>query len=214
MIAVLQMIADRQGFGDVLADGVKKAAERIGHGAEQYAVHIGGQELGMHDPKFNAFAPGRPAAARYQMDATPGRHTASFGTYAFQTAIVNSSGICSFGGQPFGDGLNKYLAEFLSAVTGWDMTVAEMLKTGERIYNLRHAFNLREGINEMKWNVHPRVLGKPQLTTGPVKGITADLDAQVMWNMGALDWDRITAKPSKAKLLDLGLDDVAKDMYP
>jgi aldehyde:ferredoxin oxidoreductase len=94
------------------------------------------------------------------------------------------------------------------------MTIPEMLKAGERIYNLRHAFNLREGINEMKWNVHPRIIGKPQLTTGPVKGITADLDAQVMWNMGALDWDRLTAKPSKAKLLSLGLDDVAKVIYP
>ncbi len=214
MIAMLELIAKREGFGDVLADGVKKAAERIGKGADQYAVHIGGQELGMHDPKFNAFAPGRPAAARYQMDATPGRHTASFGPWAFQTAIVNSTGICSFGGQPFGDNLNKYLADFLNAVTGWDMTVEEMLKAGERIYNMRHAFNLREGINEMKWAVHPRILGKPQLTAGPVAGITADLEAQVYWNMGVLDWDRLTAKPSKAKLLDLGLDDVAKVMYP
>ena len=41
----------REGFGDVLADGVKRAAERIGKGAEEFAVHIGGQELGLHDPK-------------------------------------------------------------------------------------------------------------------------------------------------------------------
>jgi aldehyde:ferredoxin oxidoreductase len=168
----------------------------------------------MHDPKFNGFQPGRPAAARYQMDATPGRHTAAFGPSAFQTAIVNAAGICSFGSQPFGDNLVKYIADFMKAVTGWDCTAAEMLKSGERIYNLRHAFNLREGINEMKWTVHPRIIGNPPLKTGPLAGVTADLEAQVYWNMGALDWDRVTAKPSKMKLLDLGLDDVAKDLYP
>jgi aldehyde:ferredoxin oxidoreductase len=214
MIAVLEMMARREGFGDVLADGVKKAAERIGKGADQLAVHVGGQELGMHDPKFNAFAPGRPAAARYQMDATPGRHTASFGPWAFQTAIVNATGICSFVNQPLGEKQNKIITDFMNAVTGWNMTEAEVLKAGERIYNMRHAFNLREGINEMKWGVHPRIIGKPQLTAGPVAGITADLEAQTYWNLGALDWDRVTTKPSKAKLLDLGLDDVAKDMYP
>ncbi len=45
-------VAKREGFGDILADGVKIAAEKIGKGAEQYAVHIGGAELGMHDPKL------------------------------------------------------------------------------------------------------------------------------------------------------------------
>ncbi len=214
MISMLQMVADREGFGDVLADGVKKAAERIGKGADQYAVHIGGQELGMHDPKFTGFAPGRPAAARYQMDATPGRHTASFGPTAFQTAIVNATGICTFGSAPFGENLMKYIADFMKAVTGWDMTLAEITKSGERIYNVRHLFNLREGINEMKWTVHPRIIGNPPQKTGPLAGVTADLEAQVYWNLGALDWDRVTTKPSKAKLLDLGLDDIAKQLYP
>ena len=44
--------------------------------------------------------------------------------------------------------------------------------------------------------------------------VTADIEAQVYWRLGALDWDRVTTKPSKAKLLSLGLDDVAKDLYP
>ncbi len=214
MIAMLELMAKREGFGDVLADGVKVAAERIGRGADQYAIHIGGQELGMHDPRFTGFAPGRPAAARFQMDATPGRHTASFGPTAFQTAVVNATGICTFGSQPFGDNLVKYIADFMKAVTGWDRSPAEILKCGERIYNMRHVFNLREGINEMKWKVPDRVIGKPPMTQGPLAGLTADLEAQVYWNLGALDWDRVTTKPSKAKLLELGLDDVAKDLWP
>jgi hypothetical protein len=58
------------------------------------------------------------------------------------------------------------------------------------------------------------LVGKPPQTTGPLAGVTADIEAQVNWGLGYLDWDRSTAKPSKAKLLSLGLDDVAKDLYP
>jgi len=94
MIAMLDKMARREGFGDILADGVKVAAEKIGRGAEEFAVHIGGQELGMHDPKcdFADFA-GMPVAARYQMDATPGRHTAGFGPSNFPWILVNATGL-------------------------------------------------------------------------------------------------------------------------
>ena len=89
-----------------------------------------------------------------------------------------------------------------------------MAQVGERILNLRHAFNLREGINELKRPVHPRIVGKPPQLVGPLAGVTADIEAQVYWSLGALDWDRVTTKPSKEKLLYLGLDDVAKDLWP
>jgi aldehyde:ferredoxin oxidoreductase len=92
--------------------------------------------------------------------------------------------------------------------------MGDLLKSGERIVNMRHAFNLREGINELKWPVHQRISGKPPLTTGPLAGVTADFEAQDYWALGALDWDRVSTKPSKAKLLSLGLDDVAKDLWP
>ena len=52
MVAMTEKVAKREGLGDILADGVKIAAEKIGKGAEKFAVHIGGQELGMHDPKL------------------------------------------------------------------------------------------------------------------------------------------------------------------
>ncbi len=214
MIAMLELLAKREGFGDVLADGVKVAAERIGKGADRFAIHIGGQELGMHDPKFTRFFPDRPAAARYQMDATPGRHTANFGPTAFLTAITNAMGLCSFGNNPLAGNAAKYAVGFMKAVTGWDRSEAELLKCGERIVNMRHVFNLREGINPLQWKVHPRIIGRPPLTQGPLAGMTADLEAQVYWNLGALDWDRVTTKPSRAKLTGLGLDDVAKELWP
>ncbi len=212
IVAMTEKMARREGFGDILADGVKVAAERIGKGAEQYAVHIGGQELGMHDPKLPYVSRSdAPSAARYQMDATPGRHTQGFGPSGFRGHVVNASGLCSFG---YGVDPTKYIAGFMSAVTGWDCSMDELLKAGERIANMRHAFNLREGINPLELKVHPRIIGKPPYETGPLAGVTADIEAQNYWNLGALDWDRVTTKPSKKKLLELGLEDVAKDLWP
>jgi aldehyde:ferredoxin oxidoreductase len=216
MVAMTAKVVKREGLGNILADGVKIAAEKIGKGADKFAVHIGGQELGMHDPRMPRGRGFPLQAVRYQMDATPGRHTAAFGPDSFRTHIVNSAGLCFFSGftlmaTPETD---KRLVGFINAVTGWNYSLDELLKAGERIANLRHAFNLREGINELKWPVHPRIVGKPPQTTGPLAGVTADIEAQVYWNLGALDWDRVTTKPSKAKLLSLGLDDVAKDLWP
>ncbi len=214
MIAMTEKMANREGFGNVLADGVKIAAERIGKGADRFSVQIGGQELGMHDPRFfRTGGPDRPAAARYQMDATPGRHTAAFGPSAFMTALVNAMGLCSMGNMPLADPA-KYLTGFMKAATGWDRSMAELLRCGERINNMRHVFNLREGINPLQLKVHPRIIGDPPDKAGPLAGIRADIEAQNYWNLGALDWDRVTTKPSKAKLLSLGLDDVARELWP
>ncbi len=207
MVAMTEKMCKREGLGDILADGVKVAAEKIGKGSEKFAVHIGGQELGMHDPKLGGGP--RPQAARYQMDATPGRHMSGFGPTGFGRHIMNPAGLCAMGGWSEGR-----MLVVINAVTGWNCSMGDLLKTAERIANLRHAFNLREGINELNWPVHPRIVGKPPQTVGPLAGVTADIEAQVYWCLGALDWDRVTTKPSKAKLLSLGLDDVAKDLWP
>jgi hypothetical protein len=55
---------------------------------------------------------------------------------------------------------------------------------------------------------------KPPQEKGPFAGVTADIEAQVYWNLGALDWDRVTTKPRRKKLLELGLDDVAEEFWP
>jgi len=209
MVLMTEKLVKREGLGDILADGVKIAAEKIGKGSEKFAVHIGGQELGFHDPKLSSPRI-QMAAARYKMDATPGRHTARFGPKDFGTHVVNSAGLCQFGGFA----LNERTAGMFNAVTGWEYSVADLFTVEERIANIRHAFNLREGINELNWTVHPRIVGNPPQTVGPLAGVTADMEAQVYWCLGALDWDRFTTKPSKAKLLALGLNDVAMDLWP
>ena len=89
-----------------------------------------------------------------------------------------------------------------------------MMQTGERILTMRHLFNLREGINPLNWDVHPRIIGEPPQEEGPLAGIRANIEAQAYWNLGALDWDAETTVPSKAKLLKLGLIKEAKELWP
>ncbi|MFH1647567.1 MAG: aldehyde ferredoxin oxidoreductase family protein [Chloroflexota bacterium] len=231
IIAMTEKLAKREGFGDILADGVKKAAEKIGKGSEKYAMHIGGQEVPAHDSRG-----GPHFAIAYGAEPTPGRHTQGaegpfpegvmpeFDRNSFKgrgaphkygsdfTQIYNSAGICMI---VFGDGYGHgdYLIEALRTITGWDLTKEELLKTGERIENIRQAFNIREGL-KTPWKYPERMLGKPPKKVGPRKGITLTEDDLYNEYMAARDWDRHTGKPSKKKLLELGLDDVAKVLYP
>ena len=77
IVKLVKKIAAREpGIGELLADGVREAARKIGKGSEKYAVHAGGQELPMHDPKIDPML-----GATYSADPTPGRHTTSGGLY-------------------------------------------------------------------------------------------------------------------------------------
>jgi aldehyde:ferredoxin oxidoreductase len=79
---------------------------------------------------------------------------------------------------------------------------------------MRHVFNLREGINPLNHKVHPRIIGRPPQEKGPLAGLSADIEAQAYWSLGALDWSRTTTRPSRKKLLELGLEDVAEELWP
>jgi aldehyde:ferredoxin oxidoreductase len=235
IVAMTEKLATREGFGDVLADGVKAAAEKIGKGADKYAIHVGGQELPAHDPKHSFHY-----ATSYRMDPTPGRHFVGselsdapghpagllpkfdlksfsgrgearrIGSSFHQTVVC--TGMCLFVYWAFPD--VDPIADFMRAVTGWDVTDEELLKTGERIANIRQAFNIREGLNPLKHKVPDRVMGRPPLKEGPVAGVTIDEDTMIKEYLTAMDWDLKTAKPSKRKLLELGLTDVAQELWP
>ncbi len=235
IVAMTEKLVKREGFGAVLADGVKVAAEKIGKGADKYAIHVQGQELPAHDPK-NAFF----YATSYRLDPTPGRHFVgselsmapehpkgllprfdhkSFAGRGearkigsnFHQAVV-CTGTCLFVYWAFPN--VDPIADFMRAVTGWDVTNDELLETGERISNLRQAFNIREGLNPLKFKVPDRVLGRPPLKEGPVAGVTIDEETMIQEYLAAMDWDPKTAKPSKKKLQELGLEDVAQALWP
>lgn len=80
--ALVEKICAREGIGDLLADGAKLAAERIGKGSERFAVHAGGQELPMHDPRVDPMM-----GVTYSADPTPGRHTTSGNLYYSQSSL-------------------------------------------------------------------------------------------------------------------------------
>jgi aldehyde:ferredoxin oxidoreductase len=82
VIALLEKMIKREGIGDILADGVVIASQKIGKGSEKFAVHAGGQELPMHDPKIDPMM-----GVTYSADPTPGRHTTSGNIY-FSTSFL------------------------------------------------------------------------------------------------------------------------------
>jgi aldehyde:ferredoxin oxidoreductase len=226
IVAMTEMIGKREGFGDILADGVKLAAERVGKGSEKYAMHVGGQEIGAHDPRGSwGFATG------YGADPTPGRHNQGGGqhppglidevdraaragrglyhkTSTNYLHAASALGLCQFviGSYPHVD----QLVEAMKAITGWDdLTTEEILKTGERITNVRQAFNQREGI-VTPFKYPERLRGIPAKTQGPRAGITFTHAEIYDEYMDLMDWDKATGMPSKTKLLELGLDDIAE----
>jgi len=234
---VTRQIALGEGFGGrVLADGAKAAAERIGNGAEQYAIHVGGEELPMHDARLN---PG--IATSYKLDATPGRHTqmsswtveAQFAppglveqeiedkydphgkgdVYRVVSAhfhATSAAGMCMFAWanlQP------TCLTDSLKYTTGKDYTLDEIQAMGERIAALRTAFNIREGFHNVDLPVPGRMIGSPPLHGGPLEGVTVDLDTQCREYLEAMGWDTATGAPTEETLRRLGLDFVAEELY-
>ena len=104
------------------------------------------------------------------------------------------------------------IARFTSLVTGWDITTDELVTSGERIENMRQAFNLREGVDLTQNKLADRLLGRPPQKEGPVAGVTVDAETMVKDYVTAMQWDPKTGKPRKKRLLELGLEDVAKEL--
>lgn len=235
VVALTEQIGRREGFGAILADGVAKAAARIGRGSEAFAVHIHGEEPAMHDPRLS---PG--LALTYQVDATPARHTqGGTGEMEFMGVEVipepfnvnkrdyahkgpahryfvnvnhvrNGAGIClfsEFATPPEALGIE------LSLVTGelWDE--ARIQVTGERIATLRHAFNLREGLNPVHFKMPDRLLDGRSLPGGPNQGVVIDLEAERRSYFDAVGWDQESAVPSIESLRRVGLEDLIADLH-
>jgi aldehyde:ferredoxin oxidoreductase len=229
IVAMTQKMAFREGFGDILADGVKKAAEKIGKGSETYAIHIQGQEVPAHDPRVNY-----QWAIAYAMDATPARHCQGgegplppgvlpeYDKKSFENRglphkigkcfshVFNAAGLCMFvvATLPHGNAV----VESLNAVTGWDMKMADVLNAGERIANMRHAFNIREGLNPREYDIPDRIMGRPPKTKGPNQGVVLNEDEMYNDFLRVMDWDLKTTRPSREKLIELGLGDVADEL--
>jgi aldehyde:ferredoxin oxidoreductase len=230
LVALTGKIATREGIGDVLADGVRLAAERLGKGAFEFAMHVQGQEIPAHNPIASW-----PMITTYLTDATPARHTQGSESHhsegllpefdaglfsgrgpahkigvCFQHALM-CCGVCLFVNMTYPH--KDVIAEFMRAVTGWDIDNAELIETGERIANIRQAFNQREGVTLTGYRLPGRAYGQPPHGEGPLAGVTVDKDVMVKEFLKEMDWEPVTGKPSRQKLLELDLKDVGEVLY-
>src|SRR6202165_174041 len=126
------MIADRQGVGDLLAEGSQRAAQRLGRGSEALLTTGKGMEMAMHDPRHMPVM-----RASYLLAPTGGGHMRQTSN---RDGLRNQIGLCHF--LAYED--DQSLA-ILKAVTGWDITPEEMVTTAHRGLTLARLFNLRAG---------------------------------------------------------------------
>ncbi len=188
MIEMTEMIGKREGFGEILADGTKVAAKKIGKGSDYYAMHVKGLEIPGYDPR-GAFGLG----LNYATANRGGCHVSGFTiaseifgiplkadpfdpsenmvdlTIMFQnlTASVDSSGNCLF--LTFALGADDY-ADMIKYVAGWkDYSIEEFLTTGDRIFALERLFNKREGFDS-KDDTLPERLRQETMPEGAPKG--------------------------------------------
>jgi aldehyde:ferredoxin oxidoreductase len=230
MVAMIEKLAMREGFGDIIADGVKLAAEKIGKVSEEYAMHIQGQELPAHDPKHDYHW-----GLAYMLDPTPARHSQNAEIFKPMADVikperlsysdvnedyrknmalqhtVNCSGLCAFAYSCLPQ-VDAYI-EFMEAATGWYGSIDDLVTVGDRTLCMRQAFNIREGLNTIRFKIPGRMLGSPPFEKGPLADVNLDSAELLKTYLSAIGWDRDTAKPNKDKLLELGLDDLVQQLW-
>lgn len=254
ILELYEMMAHRKGFGAILAEGLKKAPQKIGRGSEKYAMHSKGQVLVMRDPRaskgwalmyatssrgachMRAFVPEGYAAGKgittgvYPPDALATVEGLSNATNAYSEegkpelvkwyeqlrAFQDSMEICRFSlYNGMIDSQNKpitvLMAKYFNAVTGRNITPEEVLKIGERIVNLERAFNVREGLTRKDDTLPERHLTTP-LPDGPGKGQIVHLEPMLDKYYELRGWDKATGIPTRKKLEELGMENVADDL--
>jgi aldehyde:ferredoxin oxidoreductase len=197
-LKLIDKIATRNGVGNVLAEGVRKAAQEIGRGSGRYAMEIKGMEIPMHEARAK-----KGMGLSYATSSRGGCHMQSFHDTELEVpnvapeigitqavnrhdtsrtkvdiirrsqdwvAITDSLLLCtSPGWTGFEYTRPAYNVEVLNAITGWNMRVDDLLVAGERINNLCRCFNAREGLTRKDDYLPPRFMEDP-LPDGPSKG--------------------------------------------
>ncbi|MGQ9583731.1 MAG: aldehyde ferredoxin oxidoreductase family protein [Thermoplasmatota archaeon] len=208
-------------FGELLADGVLRASQRIKGGSEAFAMHVKGLEIPAYDPRASpAQALAYAVADRGACHLRPflyGRE--HFGkmprldptTYAGKAAevksgqercaVVNSIGLCLF--HLMGLSLTKDVLGLLNAATGFGYSENELLRVGERINNLARAFNRREGFGPAEDALPAR--GREPPTKGRRAGLPMELERMLPEYYTLCGWDADGA-PTAEKLRELGLE--------
>lgn len=186
MIEMIELMGKREGFGEVLADGTRVAARKIGKGSEYYAMQVKGLELPAYDPR-GVFGLGLNFATANRGGCHVSGYTIAAEilgvplkadpfdssekkvdlTILFQnlTASVDSSSNCLF--LTFALGAEDY-TDMIKYAVGWkDYSIEEFLSTGERIFALERLFNRREGFGRKDDKLPERLLKEPSPEGAP-----------------------------------------------
>lgn len=236
MLWLIDEIINRRGIGDILSNGVKKAAEIIGGGADKYAFHIKGQELPLHDGRGKT-----GMAMGFALAPTGAEHMESPHDVAFQGEgvsklhalgifepvkpletnaekvrffvqgqkawqINNCYGICNFCSVPIHAMTFDKLVESIRAITGWDTSLYDILRVSERSNVMSRVFNNREGFKPEDDRVIRRWY--EPMPDGPLKGVS--IDREEFRTAIDLYYEMSgwdqNGKPTRGKLVDLNLE--------
>jgi aldehyde:ferredoxin oxidoreductase len=228
LLAMIEKIAYRRDIGDVLAEGVREAARRIGGEAEDFAIHVKGLEIAYHDPR--AFV---NMAVNYATANRGGCHLESLSywngygvrhadlgypeslphhesnaeqaklAYDYQNymSVYNPLGLCKFIAKGL-VGLER-LAQIVNSALGWDWTAEDVLTMGKRLFQIKRLINLRLGVTAADDTLPKRLLTEPR-PTGDAAGILPDLKVMLPVYYRLRDWDENgVPRPARLEQLDL-----------
>ena len=227
ILKMIEFIGERKGLGDILAEGVKRASEKIGKGSEKFAMHVKGLEMPMHDPRaFKGmglqYAVSNRGACHLQgliLRIEQGQRMTDLKIYErlnrFETKgkgkvlaivqnwheVLESLIICKFLGIPPG-----HIPGLYALTTGIYVTLEELLEAGERIYNVKRMFNVKCGITR-KDDVLPYRIMNERLSEGGTLGhiiSLEELNAMLDEYYEARGWDE-NGVPREETLKRLGL---------
>ena len=210
MIAMLWKIVRKEGIGKILAEGVRYASRHI-PGSEGFAMHAKGMEFGGYECRGSW-----GQALQYAINARGGchhgyglparvEHVKGMGTQlegkgqmvknaAIRRILCDSAMICTFSYPKIYN--DESVAAMFSALIGKEITVAEVLKIGERVQNMERIYNAREGLTREDDQLPARLIKEPK-PDGPGKGCVVPLEALKDDYYRAMDWDVATGLPGK-----------------
>jgi aldehyde:ferredoxin oxidoreductase len=233
ILAMIRLIANREGIGEILGQGVRYAAQVLGKGSEEFAVHVKGLELPMHDPRaFFGFGPsyatsprgachchgyngaydGRGIMPEVGLNQPQGVHDLTGKGFLAKvvqdfSTVIHASIICLFTTYALGP---TDIARVTEAVTGYPWNAEALLKAGERIFNLQRAFNNRFGISRADDCLPLRVM--TSTIGGPNEGFVPNLEEQLKEYYELRGWEA-DGRPSRDKLKELDLEFTISDLY-
>jgi len=223
LLRVIAEIGAGDGLGDLLADGSRRAAERVGGGSDAFAPHVKGMEMPGYEPRtLHAMALGLAVNARgadhnrsgaYEADLSGeldrldggAAHVAAAVETEDRAAVMDSLILCKFLRGVFTDPFTEW-AGLLSAVTGWAVDAPELRRTARRIVLAKRVFNLREGWRPADDWLPERLLAEPvRLASGREAGLTPErLRAMIDGYYASRGLDD-QGRPDQAQLADLRL---------